>query len=608
MGLAGGMFALATLLTVVFPPVAMPAAFISDDGKRRPALRGLGLLVLFLTISGCAAGRSSRYVVGRPAAAAVVSTDTSAAGTLVQAQELDRAGQARAVELYYQAAVQAVPRWQQFQTGGAGDSASETAYRQALFGLVDSAQRYGRYDPRRQMIVVDGGGRVVPIRYFGFAWRPDDFSRLASAEQTTRDIAHHYRSPGLGLPLIGERVAACPQETFFRPWQPFAVTAVLRPANDSADPALGTAAGDHTLDLYNPLVFDAVPWGGVPRPLARDLTAPLAATVNEVPRQYLRRFTAPSDTSVQPQLMMVEPYQRGKMPVVFIHGLYSDPITWVDMVNELRVQRDLYDQYQFWTFRYPTGGDVLMSAAVLRQRLLLARETFDAQHTDRAMDSMVLVGHSLGGLVSKMQITTSSDILWREMALQPFDALRAPPEVRLKLAQALFYEPVPMVTRVVFIGTPHRGSGMTRRLAGRIGSALVKFGEEEDGEYRQVIDDNRGLFKPALMRGRPTSIHLLDPRSPFLAGLAQMPVNGATRMHSIIGTGGGNPLGEPGDGVVAVSSAAPGRQRDLCARQAREAAPTSRVDRRGCAYTARPRERGPVTPSKQHRVTTHATP
>ena len=210
---------------------------------------------------------------------------------------------------------------------------------------------------------------------------------------------------------------------------------MLRPVTDPVDPSLATTVSDHTLDLYNPLVFDAVSWNGVPRPLARDLTAPLAAVVNETPRQYLRGFTAPSDTSVQPQLVMIEPYQRGKIPVVFVHGLYSDPITWVDMINELRAQRDLYDQYQFWTFSYPTGGDVLVSAAVLRQRLQLARQTYDGQHADPAMDAMVLVGHSLGGLVSKMQVTTSYDLLWNEIALQPFDALRASPEVRMKLAK-----------------------------------------------------------------------------------------------------------------------------------------------------------------------------
>jgi hypothetical protein len=34
-----------------------------------------------------------------------------------------------------------------------------------------------------------------------------------------------------------------------------------------------------------------------------------------------------------------------------------------------------------------------------------------------------------------------------------------------------------------------------------------------------------------------------------------MPVNRTTHLHSIVGTGGMNPLSEPGDGVVAVSSA-----------------------------------------------------
>jgi pimeloyl-ACP methyl ester carboxylesterase len=289
--------------------------------------------------------------------------------------------------------------------------------------------------------------------------------------------------------------------------------------------------------------------------LARDLTAPLAAIVNDAPRQYLRGFTAPSDTSVQPQLVMVEPYQRGKIPVVFIHGLYSDPITWADLVNELRAHRDLYERFQFWTFRYPTGGDVLESAAALRQNLRIVRDTFDRQHTDLAMDEVVLVGHSLGGLVSKMQVTSSHDVLWREIAVQPPAAVRTTPEMQVRLSRAFFFDPVPTVKRVIFIGTPHRGSGMALRLAGRIGSALVEFGSEEDSKYRQLIDSNPHVFKPYLKRGRPTTISLLEPDSPLLAGLARLPARGGVRLHSIIGTGGANPLADPGDGVVAVSSA-----------------------------------------------------
>ena len=206
-------------------------------------------------------------------------------------------------------------------------------------------------------------------------------------------------------------------------------------------------------------------------------------------------------------------------------------------------------------FRYPTGGEVLESAAVLRQRLRLARETFDPQHTDPALDAMVLVGHSLGGLVSEMQITSSYDLLWREMAVQPFDALRASPEVQERLARDFFFEPVPMVRRVIFIGTPHQGSGLTRRLVGRVGDAVVSFGSAEDDAYWQLMDQNRDVFKPTVQRRRPTTIDLLDPESPFLQALAEMPINCATDLHSIVGTGGHSLTGEPGDGVVPVASA-----------------------------------------------------
>ncbi|HEX4143617.1 MAG TPA: hypothetical protein VHY91_08795 [Pirellulales bacterium] len=531
-----------------------PACSTTADRTARRSALGLFALAAALALGGCTSAASWReptLLVG--VAQPGIADGVAAQATLRQAQALDRDGQERAVDLYYLAAVQAQQGLQPCLAGQeAADGSPAQIYCQALSGLIDAGQRYGRLDPRRQLVVVEGGSRVVPIRYCGFAWRLDDFTRLTSTEHmTSRDIAHHYASCGLGLPLVGERIAACQDETFFQPWMPFAVTAVLRPAGDGSMPS---GCGEQVLELYNPLAFDTVTWGGAACPLARDLTAPLAAIVNQAPRQYLRGFTAPSDTSVRPQLLLVEPYQRGKIPVIFIHGLYSDPITWVDMINELRAESDLYDRFQFWTFRYPTGGEVLESAAVLRQRLQLARDTFDPEHTDPALDAMVLVGHSLGGLVSEMQVTTSYDLLWRAAAVQQFCALRAGLALQERLSKEFFYEPVPMITRVVFIGTPHQGSGLTRRLAGCIGNDLVSFGTTEKEQYRQLIDQNRDVFKPSLQHHQPTSIDLLDPDSPFLQALAQMPIRCTTHLHSIVGTG-GICLTQPGDGVVPVSSA-----------------------------------------------------
>jgi hypothetical protein len=63
------------------------------------------------------------------------------------------------------------------------------------------------------------------------------------------------------------------------------------------------------------------------------------------------------------------------------------------------------------------------------------------------------------------------------------------------------------------------------------------------------------VFKPYVARRRPTSVDFVEPENPFLTALREMPVNPGVRMHSIVGTGKLSPFGEPGDGVVDVSSA-----------------------------------------------------
>jgi pimeloyl-ACP methyl ester carboxylesterase len=249
---------------------------------------------------------------------------------------------------------------------------------------------------------------------------------------------------------------------------------------------------------------------------------------------------------------------------VFIHGLLSDPATWLDAVNELRAHPDLYRQYQFWYFRYPTGGAVLESAAALREQLHLAQQTFNPWRQDEAMARMVLMGHSMGGLIARLQVTHSYDILWRHAARQPLEAVRTTPAMRARLARDFFFDPSPLVDRVVFIGTPHRGANAARRLAGRLASSLARPFGVDQLQYRQLMAQNRDIFHEHLWKGPPTSIDLLEPDSPLLQALTHMPPRRGVRFHSIIGTGGLALIGEPGDGVVPVSSARyPGASSEL---------------------------------------------
>jgi pimeloyl-ACP methyl ester carboxylesterase len=142
-------------------------------------------------------------------------------------------------------------------------------------------------------------------------------------------------------------------------------------------------------------------------------------------------------------LEMRRPHERGKVPVVLIHGLWGTPQLWDWMVEELEADPALRGTYQFWTFRYASGESIPYSAHLLRQSLRRARRAFDPDGTDAAFDRMVVVGHSLGGFLAKMMVQGSGSRLWRMVSDQPIDQVPGPPEDCRLLRQAFYYEPVP---------------------------------------------------------------------------------------------------------------------------------------------------------------------
>ena len=145
------------------------------------------------------------------------------------------------------------------------------------------------------------------------------------------------------------------------------------------------------------------------------------------------------------------PYQPGKVPVLFIHGLWSSPDAWLKMANSLQADPFIRDRYQFWFAYYPTGASFMASAVRLRQALHDLREGIDPRHGDPALDQMVVVGHSLGGVLSKQMIQSSGRALESGLLTRPFDQVTMPPEMRSKLSQFLYFEPEPSVRRVLFI-------------------------------------------------------------------------------------------------------------------------------------------------------------
>jgi pimeloyl-ACP methyl ester carboxylesterase len=462
------------------------------------------------------------------------------------AREADEAGNAICIDRYYTAAVQV---WPYYVPAAATEERAAELYRAAVQGLIESANKYGRFN--RTVGVVLANGQVVPVAYRGFVWRPEDFAMFlpVGAYESTR-LDNRYASAGVGVPYVVLSTSA-PRYPFVRASQPFAATAVIGPS--------AAAAGRFTLQFYDPLRVSVMEsTGAMPQAsilLARDLTAPLAYAATQENDDWIENFFRPGTDDLMDGLHIHEPFQPQKIPVVLIHGLASDPLTWLQLENDLRAQPAIFDRYQFWYFRYDTGNPFLGSAARLRIQLAAIHQVYDPMHCNPNMSRIVLIGHSMGGLVAQLQVTYSGDMVWQAAATQPFNTIITDPATRADLAAAFFFQPSPDVSRVVFIATPHQGSSEATRLVGRVSSAMVEERPVWEARREQLVRDNPTAFREELRRRIPTSVDLLEPDSLLLQSTQRLPYRQGVALNTIIGDYRWANSFRPSDGVVSVESA-----------------------------------------------------
>jgi pimeloyl-ACP methyl ester carboxylesterase len=362
------------------------------------------------------------------------------------------------------------------------------------------------------------------------------------SDLTVEGMDHVYRSSGLGVPLIAHRFtdatrAVNGQDQFFPREMRIAATAVVVPGG-------GLLKGDwrrnpSTIDLLDPFQQRSIAVGTGEFRLATDRTTPLAMQVArgqfaalEWTGLFDSNFERPGLDSA---LYMLRPYEHGKIPVVFVHGLFSSPRAWVQTINELQNTPSIASRYQFWLFMYPTGQPIPGSAARLRESLTKARETFDPGHSDGAFDRMVLVGHSMGGLLSKMAVQDSKLALWDAAITVPRDQFHGPPELQQALDNVFTFRPLPFVKRVVFVATPHRGSPIADSRFGQAIADRVRRPAKMDARIAEIEALNGPDVLSPEMRGRAlNAISNLRTDSPILAALDRIPIQPGVRYHSII--------------------------------------------------------------------------
>jgi pimeloyl-ACP methyl ester carboxylesterase len=418
---------------------------------------------------------------------------------------------------------------------GGTEIAIQPASYQLPFGQLDVA-----FDPRD----LAWGGRQLT----GF---------FPAAELEIHGLNNRYRQSGIGAPLA----AGTAQGFLTKGFQVAArvktpVTALLR----LEDPwrQLGSGQVHGQLELYANSDTQAVLIDHRQVPLEIEYTASLAYMLSGVPAWefeyggFLRGNLL--DKNVPSRLVALEPYQSGRIPVVFVHGTASSPVRWAEMLNDLRSDPRIRDHFQFWFFAYETGNPVPYSALLLRDALQDAVAALDPSGSDPPLHEMVVIGHSQGGLLTKMAAVDPGDEFWNAAFKKPPEELDVSPESREMLKRALFIKPVPSVKRLIFIATPHGGSYVAGDWISHYVASLVRL---PGNILRATSEISKLSSETTALAGQPGfgSIYAMTPGSLLVQLLARTPIANGVKAHSIIAVRGDGPAETGDDGVVEYKSA-----------------------------------------------------
>ena len=264
-----------------------------------------------------------------------------------------------------------------------------------------------------------------------------------------------------------------------------------------------------------------------------------------------------SDAVTQNGLILPRPFQPGRIPVVLVHGTASNPAYWAELMNALSVDPEIRSRYQFWFFIYSTGNPIVYSAATLRRALAEVLHEHDPEGVDPALKRMVIVGHSQGGLLTKlMGISTDADEVCTKVLGAPVAELHLEAKQEALLRECLDIRPLPYVERLVFVATPHRGSFLASKWFSHLFASLIAVPGEIGSVTGQIAGAvPRERLPPGMEDRVPTSLDNMDPGNPVMSYMADVPVDPRIHTHSIIPIGNAKQPAGADDGVVEYESA-----------------------------------------------------
>jgi pimeloyl-ACP methyl ester carboxylesterase len=464
-------------------------------------------------------------------------TDQDIAKAIDRAQGLQRTQPPIALEAYASAARASLHQLERNPT----NTEARRCYNFAVAGIF-SVVRQAKLDPWTEPVQV-GTNNKLTLTGKRDPSKPEQNPALYDLIPTD-ELRYHgtyvkedVRRDGIGAPLVAVRHVTPEKaaEFFMPPAIYYGVTGVAEFEGSRC-----------VLSIKDPLAVETVSVEGHTYPLAANYTAALAMLLaNEKPQKLgFVRLLRPEEYAATFRVARMGPYHPEKKVVLVIHGLMDTPATWVPLLNNLVGDKDLRRNYQFWFYSYPSGYPYPYSALILRQELDAIEKKFPLRR------KMVLIGHSMGGCISRTLITDTGNKLWMEGFGKPPEQTEMPAESKHLLEQAIILKHRPEIGRVIFMSTPHRGSDLASNWIGRIGSMLVKTPSKLITIGRTIREAASPDPAALQLKRFPNSVDTLAPNNRFVVAINKVPITPGIPYYTIVGDRGRGDTPNSSDGVV----------------------------------------------------------
>ncbi|MEM8882507.1 MAG: alpha/beta hydrolase [Planctomycetota bacterium] len=429
-------------------------------------------------------------------------------------------------------------------------------YTTALADLV----RVSRVDSEREInsrvVKWYGGESGLKIGLNEMQWGIDEFDDLSVAyDFVVEGLPPPDNRRGFGVPCIlrrsWNRQAALEgmdanKFRYLPPDLAFPATTIVRFPDGTS--VLDEEQPDMIIEILDPTKTVAVEIEGVRVPLEIDYVTPIAAVLTGKEQDIgIRALFRGDEFQDRGGLYMFQPYDPDKIMILMVHGLASDPLTWLPLYTDLMENETIRTRYQFAFWFYPTAQPVFYSAAQLRDALTQAYDLLDPNKNDKIDRNTVICGHSMGGILTRSLVVDPGTKIYDVAFDKPLEELDLPEEDKQELRAALMFEPVPFASRVIFYATPHRGSPQAKLGIAQWASGLLKLPSRMTGQEVRI----RRQAKPEFRKLKQlTSVQALQEDNKLLIAMADLPIVEGVTFHSIMGDQRGPGLKDGTDGFV----------------------------------------------------------